>query len=49
MLFRSKGMQTAAQAVLSLNTGLGASPTDIARYNASLVVLAIPAIVIVQG
>lgn len=47
IFIRERSMQTAAQAVLSLNTGLGASPTDIARYNASLVVLAIPAIVIV--
>ncbi|GAA4116291.1 carbohydrate ABC transporter permease [Nocardioides fonticola] len=47
IFIRERGMQTAAQAVLSLNTGLGASPTDIARYNASLVVLAIPATVIV--
>lgn len=47
ILIRQHGMQTAAQAVMSLNTGLGASPTDIARYNASLVLLALPATVIV--
>ncbi|WP_410812655.1 carbohydrate ABC transporter permease [Micromonospora sp. 067-2] len=47
IFLRDRGMQTAAQAVATLNTGLGASPTDIARYNASLVLLAIPAIVIV--
>lgn len=47
IFLRSSGMQTAAQAVMTLNTGLGASPTDIARYNASLVLLAIPATLIV--
>ena len=47
IFLRDRGMQTAAQAVATLNTGLGASPTDIARYNASLVLLAVPAILVV--
>lgn len=47
LFLRDRGLQTAAQAVATLNTGLGASPTDIARYNASLVLLAVPAILIV--
>lgn len=47
IFIREQGLQTAAQAVLTINTGLGASPTDIARYNASLVLLAIPATLIV--
>ncbi|MGW4021963.1 carbohydrate ABC transporter permease [Streptomyces sp. NPDC005009] len=47
VFLRQPSMQTAAQAVMSLNTGLGASPTDIARYNASLVLLAVPAVLIV--
>lgn len=47
IFLRERGMQTAAQAVATLNTGIGASPSDIARYNASLVLLAVPAIVIV--
>ncbi|OQR63392.1 ABC transporter permease [Streptomyces maremycinicus] len=47
IFLRQPSLQTAAQAVMSLNTGLGASPTDIARYNASLVLLAVPAVLIV--
>jgi raffinose/stachyose/melibiose transport system permease protein len=47
IFLRDRDMQTAAQAVATLNTGIGASPTDVARYNASLVLLAIPAIIIV--
>lgn len=47
IFLRDRSLQTAAQAVATLNTGLGASPTDIARYNASLVLLAVPAILVV--
>ncbi|MER6091615.1 carbohydrate ABC transporter permease [Streptomyces bluensis] len=47
VFLRESSLQTAAQAVMSLNTGLGASPTDIARYNASLVLLAVPAVLVV--
>ncbi|MFF9762903.1 carbohydrate ABC transporter permease [Streptomyces caelestis] len=47
VFLRETSLQTAAQAVMSLNTGLGASPTDIARYNASLVLLAVPAVLVV--
>jgi raffinose/stachyose/melibiose transport system permease protein len=47
IFLRDRGMQTAAQAVATLNTGLGASPSDVARYNASLVLLAVPAILVV--
>ncbi|MET8942704.1 carbohydrate ABC transporter permease [Streptomyces sp. NPDC004542] len=47
VFLRKTSLQTAAQAVMSLNTGLGASPTDIARYNASLVLLAVPAVLVV--
>lgn len=47
IFLRDSSMQTAAQAVMTLNTGLGASPTDVARYHASLVLLAVPAMLIV--
>ena len=46
IFLRNSSMTTAAQAVMTLNTGLGATPSDIARYNASLVLLAVPAILI---
>ncbi len=47
LFFSSKDMTTAAQAVLRFREYLGASPEDIGRYNASLVLLAVPALVIV--
>lgn len=47
IFIRDTSLVTAAQAVLNLNTGLGAAPADIARFNASLVVLAIPAVLVV--
>lgn len=47
IFLRNSSMTTAAQAVMTLNTGLGANPTDIGRYNASLVLLALPALLIV--
>lgn len=47
LFFSSKEMTTAAQAVLRFREYLGASPEDIGRYNASLVLLAVPALVIV--
>ena len=47
IFLRDRGLTTAAQAVMSLNTGLGAAPADIARYNASLVLLAVPAVLVV--
>lgn len=46
IFLRDGAMTTAAQAVMTLNTGLGATPSDIARYNASLVLLAVPAVLI---
>ena len=47
LFFSSKEMTTAAQAVSRFREYLGASPEDIGRYNASLVLLAVPALVIV--
>lgn len=47
IFFRDRDLTTAAQAVAQLNTGLGAAPADIARYNASLVLLAVPAVLVV--
>lgn len=38
---------TAAQAVMRFKEYLGATPDDIGRYNASLVLLAVPALIIV--
>ena len=38
---------TAAQAVLRFKEYLGATPDDVGRYNASLVLLAIPALLVV--
>ena len=47
IFLRDQSLTTAAQAVLRLDTSLGAAPSDIARYNASLVLLAVPAILVV--
>ena len=47
LFFSSKEMTTAAQAVLTFKEYLGATPEGIGRYNASLVLLAIPALVVV--
>jgi ABC-type glycerol-3-phosphate transport system permease component len=43
MLFTNPDLATAAQAVASFSNVLGRSPEDFGRYNASLVLLAIPA------
>jgi len=47
LFFSSKEMTTAAQAVLRFREYLGSTPDDIGRYNASLVLLAVPALLIV--
>ncbi len=47
LFFSSSEMTTAAQAVLRFREYLGATPDDIGRYNASLVLLAVPALLIV--
>jgi raffinose/stachyose/melibiose transport system permease protein len=47
LFFSSPEMTTAAQAVLRFREYLGATPDDIGRYNASLVLLAVPALLIV--
>jgi ABC-type glycerol-3-phosphate transport system permease component len=47
IVFTDPEMVTAAQAVATFNAGLGAGPADVARYNASLVLLAVPAIIFV--
>jgi raffinose/stachyose/melibiose transport system permease protein len=47
LLFSSSEMTTAAQAVLRFKEYLGATPLDVGRYNASLVLLAVPALFIV--
>lgn len=47
IFLRDQDLVTAAQAVTRLDTGLGAAPADIARYNASLVLLAVPALLVV--
>ena len=43
MLFTDPGLTSAAQAVSSFSNVLGRSPEDFGRYNASLVLLAVPA------
>lgn len=47
LFFSSPEMTTAAQAVLRFKEYLGATPDDIGRYNASLVLLAVPALLII--
>ncbi|WP_210506940.1 carbohydrate ABC transporter permease [Naasia sp. SYSU D00057] len=47
MLFTNPGMTTAAQAVSSFANALGRSAEDFGRYNASLVLLAVPAVLFV--
>ncbi|QIG41183.1 carbohydrate ABC transporter permease [Microbacterium sp. 4R-513] len=47
MLFTNPNLTTAAQAVASFSNVLGRSPEDFGRYNASLVLLAIPAVLFV--
>lgn len=47
MLFTNPELTTAAQAVSSFSNQLGRSPADSGRYNASLVLLAIPAVLFV--
>ncbi len=47
LFFNDKDMTTAAQAVMRFQEYLGATPDDIGRYNASLVLLAVPALIIV--
>ncbi|MCY4623100.1 MAG: carbohydrate ABC transporter permease [bacterium] len=49
LFFTEAGMTTAAQAVLRFKEYLGATPDDIGRYNASLVLLAVPALIVVVG
>ena len=49
LFFTDKKMTTAAQAVLRFKEYLGATPDDIGRYNASLVLLAVPALIVVIG
>ena len=47
MLFTNPDKTTAAQAVASFSNVLGRSPEDFGRYNASLVLLAVPAVLFV--
>ncbi len=47
LFFTDREKTTAAQAVLRFKEYLGATPDDIGRYNASLVLLAVPALVVV--
>ncbi|NQX26139.1 carbohydrate ABC transporter permease [Microbacteriaceae bacterium VKM Ac-2854] len=47
MLFTNPDITTAAQAVSSFSNVLGRSPEDFGRYNASLVLLAVPAVLFV--
>jgi raffinose/stachyose/melibiose transport system permease protein len=47
MLFTNPNKTTAAQAVASFSNVLGRSPEDFGRYNASLVLLAVPAVLFV--
>jgi ABC-type glycerol-3-phosphate transport system permease component len=47
MLFTDANKTTAAQAIASFSNVLGRSPEDFGRYNASLVLLAIPAVLFV--
>lgn len=47
LFFTDPNMTTAAQAVLRFREYLGATPDDVGRYNASLVLLAVPALIVV--
>lgn len=47
MLFTNPDLTTAAQAVSSFANALGRTPEDFGRYNASLVLLALPAVLFV--
>lgn len=47
LLFSNDNMTTAAQAVMRFKEYLAATPDDIGKYNASLVLLAVPALVVV--
>ncbi|WP_241794414.1 carbohydrate ABC transporter permease [Microbacterium sp. C5A9] len=47
MLFTDPSLTSAAQAVSSFSNVLGRSPADFGRYNASLVLLAVPAVLFV--
>lgn len=47
LFFSSAEMTTAAQAVMQFKEYLGSTPDDVGRYNASLVLLAVPALIIV--
>lgn len=47
MLFTNPNLTSAAQAVASFSNVLGRSPEDFGRYNASLVLLAVPAVLFV--
>jgi ABC-type glycerol-3-phosphate transport system permease component len=47
MLFTDPNLTSAAQAVASFSNVLGRSPEDFGRYNASLVLLAVPAVLFV--
>ncbi|MCY4630616.1 MAG: carbohydrate ABC transporter permease [bacterium] len=49
LFFTDERMTTAAQAVLRFKEYLGATPDDVGRYNASLVLLAVPALIVVIG
>lgn len=46
-IFTDPGMSTAAKAVATLSNSLGQGAAELARYNASLVLLAVPAIFLV--
>lgn len=46
-IFTDPTMATAAQAVQTFSAALGQGPADIAKYNASLVLLAVPAVLFV--
>jgi ABC-type glycerol-3-phosphate transport system permease component len=46
-LFTDPHLATAAQAVSTFSNALGRSASDLAKYNASLVLLAVPAVVLV--
>lgn len=46
-IFTDPSMATAAQAVQTFSNALGQSPAELARYNASLILLAVPAVLFV--
>ena len=49
LFFTDANKTTAAQAVMRFKEYLGATPDDIVKYNASLVLLAVPALIVVIG